>query len=139
MLSPFQSRQLSPLRAELQSSVHGSQLLLFWSQRAGPEQQRPERFWTEAAVYRIGKSPLCSGDSEVRRPRRGGVNTGEFSHTGCCLLQVVWMPDHRQRLCLSGISPELQTLPSAKAGPELQPCRRPGSHSAVCQAESGLS
>lgn len=49
------------------------------------------------------------------------------------------MPDHRRRVCFSGIRTELQTLPSAKAGPELQSCRRPGGDSAVCQAESGLS
>ena len=47
-------------------------------------------------------------------------------------LQSVRLSDHRGRLFFSGLSSELQPLPSERAGPELQPSRRQGSEAAVC-------
>ncbi|KAI4798788.1 hypothetical protein KUCAC02_020474, partial [Chaenocephalus aceratus] len=39
---------------------------------------------------------------------------------------------HRGRLCFSGLSSELQPLPSERAGPELQSSRRLRREAAVC-------
>ncbi len=52
----------------------------------------------------------------------------------CCFvcLQAVRLSDHRGRLCFSGLSSELQPLPSERAGPELQSSRRLRSEAAVC-------
>uniref|UniRef100_A0AAQ4R685 NACHT domain-containing protein n=1 Tax=Gasterosteus aculeatus aculeatus TaxID=481459 RepID=A0AAQ4R685_GASAC len=49
-----------------------------------------------------------------------------------CELETLRLSDHRGRLCFSGLSSELQPLPSERAGPELQSSRRLRSEAAVC-------
>ncbi|XP_070814172.1 ribonuclease inhibitor-like [Chaetodon trifascialis] len=44
---------------------------------------------------------------------------------------AVRLSDHRGRLCFSGLSSDLQPLPSERAGPELQSSRRLRSEAAV--------
>uniref|UniRef100_A0A4W6FA40 SPRY-associated domain-containing protein n=1 Tax=Lates calcarifer TaxID=8187 RepID=A0A4W6FA40_LATCA len=56
-----------------------------------------------------------------------------FALLPCCLylLQSVRLSDHRGRLFFSGLSSEIQPLPSERAGPELQSSRRLRSEAAV--------
>ncbi|CAK6983350.1 NLR family CARD domain-containing protein 3-like%2C partial, partial [Scomber scombrus] len=49
-----------------------------------------------------------------------------------CTLEALRMSDHRGRLCFSGLSSELQPLPSERAGPELQSSRRIRREVTVC-------
>ena len=49
----------------------------------------------------------------------------------CVCVQAVRLSDHRRRLYFSGLSSEIQPLPSERAGPELQSSRRLRSEAAV--------
>ncbi|KAI3363963.1 hypothetical protein L3Q82_001554 [Scortum barcoo] len=71
---------------------------------------KPAGFRSEAAVCWTEESTLHIGNS-----------------------QSVRLSDHKRRLCFSGLSSDLQPLPSERAGPELQqPSRRLRSEAAVC-------
>ncbi len=48
------------------------------------------------------------------------------------VVQPLRVSDLRGRLCFSGLSSEVQPLPSERAGPELQPSRRQRSKAPVC-------
>ena len=52
------------------------------------------------------------------------VVTREICDVCYVCLQAVRLSDHRGRLFFSGLSSELQPLPSERSGPELQPSRR---------------
>ncbi|XP_078147988.1 protein NLRC3-like isoform X1 [Centroberyx gerrardi] len=62
----------------------------------------------------------------------------------CVCVQAGRLSAHRGRLCFSGLSSELQPLPSERAGPELQSSRSLRSEAALCWTggstlETGLS
>ncbi|XP_026185245.1 protein NLRC3-like isoform X8 [Mastacembelus armatus] len=52
-----------------------------------------------------------------------------------CVSQAVRLSGHRRRLCFSGLSSELQPLPSERTGPELQSSRRVRTETPVCWTE----
>ena len=82
-----------------------------------------------AAVDQINPVP---GSCWCRCSTSGGFSVLLLDLMMCLWLQAVRMSGLSRRMCFSGLSSELQPLPSERAGPELQSSRRLRSEAAVC-------
>ncbi|CAL8277647.1 unnamed protein product [Gadus morhua 'NCC'] len=69
---------------------------------------------------------------DLKKCFRGGSSEATASVQSLQNVSLVWLPGHTGRLCFSGLSSELQPLPSERAGPELQSPRRLWSCAALC-------